>query len=284
MQYNNEVKAFYSLGRITALLENNFVVNAHAHIFPQKIAEKAALAIGAFYDTEMSFPGLSELLLSDGAKIGVDRYLVCSSATTGDQVAHINDFIAAECTKHPEFYGFGTLHPDFPQPEAELERVVSLGLHGIKLHPDFQKFPIDDPRMIPLYRKMTELGLPVLFHTGDRRYHYSNPVLLRHVCDRVDGFRCIAAHFGGYSEWENVPEALAGVPGVYFDTSSALFELPVPRALELLETLGTENFFFGTDFPMWDHVGEMERFKNLRLSPEVERAILGGNFRRVFEI
>lgn len=284
MQYNKMVKESLCLGRSEPLLDNMFLVNAHAHIFPQKIAEKAALAIGAFYDAEMSFPGLSEKLLADGEKIGVDRYLVCSSATTGDQVAHINDFIAAECAKHPAFYGFGTLHPDFPEPEAELERVVSLGLHGIKLHPDFQRFPIDDPRMIPLYRKMTELGLPVLFHTGDRRYHYSNPILLRHVCDQVDGFRCIAAHFGGYSEWENVPEALAGVPGVYYDTSSTLFELPVSRAVELIEQLGAENFFFGTDFPMWDHEGELKRFRSMQLKPETEKAILGENFRRVFGI
>lgn len=283
MQYNKEVKDSFA-GRSYQLLDHNFLVNAHAHIFPQKIADKAAHAIGAFYGAEMAFPGLSELLLADGAKIGVDRYLVCSSATTGDQVAHINDFIASECAKHPEFYGFGTLHPDFPEPEAELERVVSLGLHGIKLHPDFQRFQIDDPRMIPLYRKMAELRLPVLFHTGDRRYHYSNPILLRHVCDKVDGFRCIAAHFGGYSEWENVPEALAGVPGVYYDTSSTLFELPVEKALEMIGLLGVENFFFGTDFPMWDHDGELARFRALHLSPADEKAIFGENFRRVFGI
>ena len=108
------------------MLDHNFLVNAHAHIFPQKIADKDAHAIGAFYGAEMAFPGLSELLLADGAKIGVDRYLVCSSATTGDQVAHINDFIASECAKHPEFYGFGTLHPDCEDPEREVEEILGI--------------------------------------------------------------------------------------------------------------------------------------------------------------
>lgn len=266
------------------MLDNRYLIDAHTHIYPAKIAEKATAAIGAFYDAGMRHDGTSEGLLESAARIGVDRCLVCSAATVGEQVTHVNDFLARECAAHPEFYGFGTLHPDMEAPEAELERLFSLGLHGVKLHPDFQHFAIDDPRMLPLYRRMTELGLPVLFHTGDRRYDYSHPAMVRRVCERVPGFRCIAAHFGGYTEWENVAESLAGVPGVWFDTSSTLFALPAERARELLDILGADRFFFGTDYPMWDHGGELSRFRALGLDEATETAILGENFARVFSL
>ncbi len=260
------------------------IIDAHTHIFPQKIADKAVGAIGEFYDIPMRHAGTSERLLASGSAIGVRRYLVCSTATRGDQVRNINDFIHAECAAHPEFYGFGTLHPDMESPSAELERVVSLGLHGIKLHPDFQRFDIDDSRMIDLYRRMAALHLPVLFHTGDDRYDYSNPARVARVCERVDGFVCIAAHFGGYSAWDLALDALRGVEGVYFDTSSSLFKLPIEQAREMIEQLGPERFFFGTDFPMWDHQEELARFEALALDEPVKRAILAENFQRVFPL
>ena len=64
-----------------------FIIDAHTHIFPQKIAAKATDAIGAFYDLPMAAVGDSEALLKSGRSIGVDRYLVCSSATTPAQAA-----------------------------------------------------------------------------------------------------------------------------------------------------------------------------------------------------
>ena len=126
------------------MYNGKFVVDAHTHIFPEKIAYKAVASIGAFYGIDMAHEGLSRYLIDGGERIGVDRYLVCSTATRGDQVVAINNFIAKECAEHPAFYGFGTLHPDLENPEAELERVVELGLHGIKLHPDYMGYDFDE--------------------------------------------------------------------------------------------------------------------------------------------
>ena len=138
--------------------------------------------------------------------------------------------------------------------------------------------------MIGLYRRMAALRLPVLFHTGDDRYDYSNPARLARVCEQVDGFVCIAAHFGGYSAWDVALEALRGVDGVYFDTSSSLFKLPAEQAREMIDQLGADRFFFGTDFPMWDHREELARFEALGLDEPVRRAILYENFVRTFHL
>ena len=150
------------------------IIIMHCHIFPDKIEEKAVSAIGAFYDIPMQNKGTSEFLLADGRPVGVNKYLVCSTATTAHQVESINNFVAREAGLHPEFIGFGSLHPDYEDVAAEIDRMLSLGLRGIKLHPDFQKFNIDDERAFPIY-KAAEGRLPILFHTGDDRYDFLEP-------------------------------------------------------------------------------------------------------------
>ena len=70
---------------------------------------------------------------------------------------------------------------------------------------------------------------------------------------------------------------LAGAP-VVFDTSSMLAWASIEDALELVDALGTDKLMWGTDFPMWDHGKELERFLALGLSPEENQAILFDNF------
>ncbi len=251
----------------------------HGHIYPEKIAAKAAQTIGEFYGMPMRYAGSSEELAASGGRIGLTRQLVCSCATTPAQVHSINTFIAQECKAHPQFIGFGTLHPDMDNAEEEARRIIALGLVGVKLHPDFVRFQIDTPRALELYRVVSAYRLPVLFHTGDKRFDFSSPRRLANALDKVPALVAIAAHFGGYTEWEHVAGYLIR-PNVYFDTSSTLFALSAERAAELLRVLGTDRFFFGVDFPMWDHSEELARFDRLPLTEKERRAILSENARR----
>ncbi len=253
----------------------------HGHIFPSKIAEKAAEAIGEFYEMPMRYAGDSARIMASGARIGLTRQLVCSSATIPAQVQSINDFIAAECKAHPQFIGFGALHPDMEDAETEIVRIKELGLVGVKLHSDFQKFAIDSPRAISLYCLVGKHGLPILFHTGDNRYDYSSPRRLASAMDKVPNLVAIAAHFGGYSEWNIVPEYLNRA-NVWFDTCSTLALMDARKAVEMIRTLGSDRFFFGVDFPMWDHKEELERFLALPLTEQEREHILSGNAKRFF--
>ena len=259
------------------------IADAHTHIFPDKIALKAVAHIGEFYDIPMCHAGSCQALLESGRAIGVKKYLVCSTATRPGQVASINNFIRECCDAHPEFLGFGTLHPGFADIPGEVERIRSLGLHGVKLHPDFQEFYIDAPEAEPIYRACAAAGLPILFHTGDARYDWSAPARMAAVARKFPDLTCIAAHFGGYCHWQDV-EVYQDLPNVWLDTSSSLFQLPRERALELIQKLGHRRFLFGTDFPMWDHREELERFLALGLPEEVRDDILYRNFQRLFGV
>ena len=97
------------------------VIDAHAHIYPEKIASKAVDAVGRFYGVEQSMAGkgsASDLL--SHREGGITHFIVHSVATTARSVPTINSFIAEQCEQHPEFIGFGTMHHEFEDMEAEV--------------------------------------------------------------------------------------------------------------------------------------------------------------------
>ena len=260
------------------------IIDAHAHVYPEKIAEKATNTIGEFYDIKMEMPaGTPARLIEDGKHAGISRFVVHSVATTAHQVRSINEFLLRELGAHPEFIGFIALHQDLTEAEVEAEVSWALehGFKGIKLHPDFQKFNIDDECAEKFYRAAAG-KLPILFHIGDDRYDYSSPERLVRMAKKYPKQIFIAAHFGGYRCWDKA-DIYKGLDNVYFDTCSSLMFITPERAREIIDEYGADRFFFATDFPMWDASGELERFNKIPLSDAEREMILGKNLERLLK-
>lgn len=261
------------------------IIDAHAHIYPEKIAQKATVAIGDFYDIKMDMPaGTAESLLEEGARAGVTGFVVHSVATTAHQVRSINEFIKREIDKHKEFIGFMTLHQDLSEEEVEFEVdwCIKNGFKGVKLHPDFQKFYIDGENAQKFY-KIIGNRLPILFHVGDDRYDFSEPERLYKMAKKYPEVNFIGAHFGGYRQWDKA-EIYKDVKNVYFDTCSSLAFITPEKAKEIIDTLGAERFFFATDFPMWDATKELSRFMAINLSEKQRKMILSENIKKFLKI
>ncbi len=257
------------------------VIDFHSHIYPEKLAEKAAKSIGDFYTITVSEKGTVSDLLQNGKaeKAGgdtaIDRFVVFSAAAVPEQVRSINNYIAEVSREHREFNGFGTLHPDLPNAPDEIEHIAALGLKGIKLHPDLQRFNIDDERMMDTYAAL-EGRLPVIFHTGDYRYSWSHPARLAKVLDRFPRLTAVAAHFGGWSVFDLALEYLKD-RFCFFDVSSSLPFLGNKRSLELIRIYGAERFLFGSDYPMWNPVSCLKDFLKLELTDSERELILYKN-------
>lgn len=258
------------------------VFDAHCHIYPAKIAQKAAAATAAFYDNlGETYDGTVQTLFAKGA--GIDRFLVQSVATKPEQVGCINEFIAAEAAQFPDrLYGFGALHPESETLTEDIAHLRELGLHGVKLHPDIQHFRLDSKECFALCEQC-EGVLPLLLHTGDRRYSFSNPEQLLPLLHRFPRLTVIAAHFGGYSVWEEAARRLAGrFENLWVDCTSSLYAMDDGRAKELIVAYGAERVLFGTDYPMWNPARELERFVGLRLPQRDAENILYNNAARLF--
>lgn len=261
------------------------IIDAHAHIYPERIAQKATDAIGVFYDIKMEMPaGTPEQLIEDGKRAGVSRYVVHSVATTAHQVRSINEFIKKEIDEHREFIGFMTLHQDLTEDEvaSEVDWCIKNGFKGVKLHPDFQKFYIDGENAQKFY-KIIGNRLPILFHVGDNRYDYSEPERVVKMAKKYPEVNFIAAHFGGYRCWDKA-EIYKGLKNVYFDTCSSLAFIDANRAGEIIKLLGAERFFFATDFPMWDAEKELSRFNEINLTKEEREMIFSKNIKKLLKM
>ncbi|NLE25262.1 MAG: amidohydrolase [Clostridiaceae bacterium] len=249
------------------------IIDFHAHVFPEEIAQKAVNHIGNYYTIKMQGRGLLPDLAQSADKSGIEHVVIHSTATKAAQVKNINDWVASHTNER--FIGFGTLHPNMTDCEEEIERIISLGLRGIKLHPDFQGFKADDPRMDKIYSAIGS-RLPVLIHCGDEKLDNSSPKRIANVLDKFHDLTIIAAHLGGHRQWQESLEYLV-CKNIYMDTSSAIRFMDAAFATKLIKKHGTNRIVFGTDYPITYHENELEFFYKLDLSESEREDILYNN-------
>lgn len=258
------------------MAESYTIIDCHTHIYPEKIAAKAVESIGGFYGIPMERDGTAESLLRQMREAGIRRSLALAVAVEARQVQHINDFLIASVSAHPDaLWGFATLHADMEDPGREVERVLKAGMKGIKLHPDMQHFSLASPQADRLFAAC-EGVCPMMFHTGDSRYQNSNPSLIPPILKKHPRLQLICAHFGGYSEWDQAVQCLADT-SVYVDTSSTFFAVPNERVLRFIEAYGEDRILFGTDFPMWRALPEIQTLLSLGLPDRALRKIFSEN-------
>lgn len=261
------------------------IIDAHAHIYPAKIADKAVHAVGTFYGVQESMAGAgsAEDLLTH-CNAGITHFIVHSVATTAKSVPTINSFIAAQCAEHPEFIGFGTMHPDFEDMEGEVNRAIELGLHGFKLHPDTQMVNMDDPRLMQFYEIIAG-RVPLTVHTGDYRYDYSSPRRLAHIMKAFPDLVVDAAHLSGWSTYDigydiMHEEGLVHAERLFVDASSSFSWIGRRHMRELIRMWGAERVMYGSDYPMWDPTHELNEMLHCDLTDDELELVLWRNAER----
>ena len=259
------------------------IIDSHCHVYPDRIAARASAGTSDFYKMPSLYDGRISTLLENGGAAGIERYVIQSVATTPKQVDGINRFIAEAAQKGDgRFIGLGTLHPDSENLAEEVESIVALGLRGVKLHPDIQRVAIDDDRMRKIY-ELCRGRLPILMHTGDSRFDYSNPNRMLPILREYPDLTFIGAHFGGWSVWDQAQTMLTDRENFFVDCSSSLYAMSPCRAGELISAYGHGRVLFGTDYPMWDMRTEVERFMQIDLTDGQRADVLCNNALSLFD-
>ena len=266
------------------------VFDAHWHIFPAIIAHQSVQTISRAYPHTGEAPigraqtasqahshtdeaplGTVQNLLANNADITM--HLVHSVALTQKQVSSVNSFIARKTAQFPDkLLGFGTLHPD--SGSEDIAQLHHLGFQGIKLHPDIQKFSLNDPRFYRLCEELEDKFL-LLLHTGDRRNAFSNPEQLEPLLKRFPNTKFIAAHFGGHGIWQEAAHKLAGkYQNLWVDCSSSFYALTKKEAKDLIHAYSPSRVLFGSDYPLRSPKEELQTLLSLSLPPEETHSIL----------
>jgi predicted TIM-barrel fold metal-dependent hydrolase len=234
------------------------LVDFHTHCFPDKLALRALEKIG--FDAgglEYYTSGTFESLKSYLKRSRTDMAVVLNIATNAHQQTSVNDF-AASLMEEEGIFPFGSVYPDAPNVMEELERIKAMGMKGVKFHPEFQNFRVDEDRMKPIYKKISSLGLITVFHAGaDHGFGPDYKCAPKDMLRALSWFDTpvIAAHWGGLFASEDVLRYLCGTP-IYMDTSMGYLCMQRSSALRIVEKHGTERLLFGTDSP-W-HTAEQE--------------------------
>ncbi len=253
------------------------IIDFHTHIFPEDVEQKAVTFLREYYDLDIKCKATLEHLMQSAQDAEVEMLVIHATATVQTQVRNVNRWIGALVSE--KVMGFGTIHPDFKEVHNELAVIAELGLKGIKMHPEFQKFKIDEPRMFRIYEAIGD-RFPILMHMGDKNLDFSSPKRLAHILEKFPKLRIIGAHLGGYSRWDEVMKYLVG-KNLYFDTSSALCYMTSEEAIEIIRGHGVEKILFGTDYPITSHKEELERFYRLPLTERERELILWENAQRI---
>lgn len=260
------------------------IIDIHTHIYPDSIAQKASDSVKEFYEGlgDPSMNGTESMLLQRGEKAGIGQFVVLPVAIRPDRVQSINDYIYQRAKANSSLIPFGTVHAAMDGLTDEVERLIALGVRGIKMHPDSQRFAIDDPRLFPMYEAVRG-RVPVMLHMGDPRYDYSHPLRLRRLLELFPGLEVIAAHLGGYSMYETARECLQDTSCVMDISSSARFLEP-GVAEKYINLYGAERIAFGSDYPMFDPLEEVNNFLRFKLTDEQKEQIAHKTAERVLKL
>lgn len=242
------------------------IVDFHVHAFPDDLAERALKALIETYKVPTVTDGTVKGLTEHMRASGVNYSIIQPVATKPTQVRQINDWVSK--ITEPGVVCFGAIHPDCDDVPGEIERIISLGLPGIKIQANWQGVDVDDPKMFPIYDAV-QGRLIVMFHAGREIADFGPiracPKRLANVHREFPKMTMIAAHMGGYKMWDEVEEYLVGKQ-IFFDTSACpANDIPDDRLLSLIRRHGVERVLFATDSPFGDARKDISRLLRLGL-------------------
>lgn len=262
------------------------IIDFHTHCFPEKIAkntiEKLSFVSGGLIPQT---DGTKESLLDLMNKDGVDKSVALSIATNANQQTKVNDF--AISLKSEKLIPFGSVFPFSDDWESELERLKENRIKGIKLHPDYQQFFVDDERLFPIYKKIESLGFILVFHAGEdfgfAPPYKSTPERLRKVVEFIET-PVVCAHWGSLSMGEDVLKYLCDIDNCYFDTAFGYGTMPKDMALRILDKKGTDKILFGSDSPWNAPSWDVGMIKTMGLSSDEEEKIFYKNAEKLLRL
>ena len=254
------------------------IIDFHAHAFPDAVAAGAIPfleeegAVKALHDGRIT--SLLDLMDRDG----VEKSVICSIATRPAQFEAILEWSGQ--IRSERLIPFPSFHPDDPRMLVHIDRIKSEGFKGIKMHPYYQRFFLDDENLYPAYEKISDLGLILVIHTGFDiafpRIRRCDPQQILNVMTRFPELKMVTTHLGAWQQWEEVEELLAG-RRIYMDISYTLDQIDPHTARRIILKHPEEYILFASDSPWSGPRETLQHLRALELGQQREHRILRKN-------
>jgi predicted TIM-barrel fold metal-dependent hydrolase len=256
------------------------IIDFHTHCFADDIVERAMGSLTKISGYVPFSDGSVEGLIQSMDISKVDMSIVQPIATKKSQTKIINDW--AMSIRSDRVDTFGTIHHEYENWEQEIDRLYQNGVKGIKFHPDYQGFFVDDKKMYPIYEKVASLKMVALFHCGiDVAFPdvvRCTPNRLKKVLLDIKGLKVVGAHMGGHKMFDEVYDVLCGM-ACYI----AHYILGDEGILRIIKKHGVDKVLFASDSP-WGNVGEMvEIIDRLKLTSNEKDMIFERNAKHILK-
>lgn len=284
------------------MIEDLIIVDGHVHSFQNReTANKVIEAFNRVYTIEFKNPGTSDIedLQEEMKKSRID-YAVLANFTTPRHLLNNNNWTLEVCSREKSLIPLISFHPDMDENKEELfEDYIKSGARGIKLHPMAQCFSPDNSKLYGLYGICSELRLPVVFHCGRvanaRLNEYSDLESILPILDRFPDMPVVLTHMVD-GNTEDCLRVAGDYKNVYFDTSivvtgySEIADTNEPSwldddmVIDIFNKIGTDRIIFGSDYPWGSMYADLQRMKNMNISKDKLKAIMGENAMKLFRI
>lgn len=258
------------------------IIDFHAHAFPDELASRAIPHLEDEADTEAFLDGTLTSLLSSMDRAGIGKAVVASIATKPNQFDSILQWSVSIASER--IVPFPSVHPQDPDALVRIDQISEAGCRGIKMHPYYQKFRVDEDRLEPIYERIRLNGLILLMHTGFDiafdRYRVADPVKIMNVVRNFPDLKLVTSHLGAWQDWDEVERHLLGEP-VYMDVSYTLQFMKAEKAKELVLAHPAGFVLFGTDSPWGSQENDVRAFIDMDLGSELTEALFYVNAARL---
>lgn len=286
---------------------NSGIFDSHAHLYsPSVIASvrnREGLAGSLCLNVEEAAGRTDKSALKHECTMaGVHACLLLPTAPA-QKASVVNDLFIAAVQGEDNLFTAGTLHPETPDKEKELERLSSCGIRILKLCSFSQGFDLEAPGTLHFFDMIRAHNI-----AGNHRFHVildtfyqadiyfgaprnfiTTPRKLGNLAMHFPEIDFVGAHMGGLAApFSEIEEYLIPRQNLYLDTSNASHVLSRDEFLRLLHCHGPGHVLFGTDWPWFGHKEEVARIGDLlqdaEFSLQEQSAVLGGNIRSLLGI
>ena len=270
------------------------VFDFHTHCFPDSLASRAMASMLARLCIDFTPVGDGTMgsLLDAMESHGVDRCALCQIATKPGQsdvlLATAKAIMAGELGERAQrmIVPFCSVHPDSPDFERRMKDIAEAGIKGLKIHPFYQGFHLDDPDRKRYFEAIRDFGFVLQCHCGfDPGFENDGrcgPAHVANLLKAVPGLKFVAAHLGGWDDpFDGNVDQLIDL-GCYADTAVLVYDRGKPTPDAVARKWPAERLLFGTDYP-WNDYGQLIPWLRERRSAEDLALIMGGNAERLLD-
>lgn len=217
-------------------------------------------------------------------KVGVERSWILPVAGTPKWVRTTNDWVLDTARRDDRFIPFVSLHARDPLWREELERTVTAGARGVKMHVALQLREGSDflvsEQMSEIFQAIETADIPIVcctFFPDEVGSGVPGASLrLLDVLRQFPRLRLVAAHMGAMFNWGAGSEPILG-SRAYLDLAYVPGMVDPNVLVSWIRAHGAERILFGTDTPYADPQRMLDAFCDLPLDDDEKDAILGRN-------